>query len=317
MDLANSDHKIPVTIAGLKKKENAEYDNDMSSDEEILSQALPTANFTEYDETMPPLNGMEYLRRVQLEAKTLPKVVVSDIKGERYNSNQNIFAITNSPRKPYNSYAKIPKISSLTLSSRAWQKEELEQFLRLRSSLIDMRTRSHSMLDTSPNDRSQDTSSNSHNWRSLFSSTKPTTDLVLFLQQKDVICGLETATNLLADIKNFTFTHDLGRWIYILLTSLEKPLSGDVHDTLRKLVLSLMEHQHLIYQQNIERLELIRKILLSSSDNEKGEMAELVSPSNFEKPELLIYGIDLIICIVAKYFDQLDFLDVFSTSVDS
>ncbi len=58
---------------------SSEFSDDEDSDFQGQAQALPVADFEEYDPNCPPLSGPEYLRRVQLEAKLCPATVVVEI----------------------------------------------------------------------------------------------------------------------------------------------------------------------------------------------------------------------------------------------
>lgn len=67
---------------------NQEYSDDDSDYGQ--SQALPVADFDEYDPLCPPVSGPDYLRRVQLEAQKCPAVVVADIDPKRLASKQTV-----------------------------------------------------------------------------------------------------------------------------------------------------------------------------------------------------------------------------------
>lgn len=80
-------------------------------------------------------------------------------------------------------------------------------------------------------------------------------------------------------IKQFGFKHQNGLWLYSLLVCLEKPFTSEVDSMLRELS---------------REISLIRSKFISS--NEK-----LSNP--------LIISLNLIICIIGRYFNQSDMID--------
>ena len=75
-------------------------------------------------------------------------------------------------------------------------------------------------------------------------------------------------------LKTYGFSRDQGKWIYALMTCLEKPLYPSVISTLRDL------------------------------SRQCAQLRAKVSPNSGE-----MNGLNLIICLVGKYFDQADLLD--------
>lgn len=88
-----------------------------------------------------------------------------------------------------------------------------------------------------------------------------------------------TVTSVLVQLSNWfgerDFTPELGRWIYALLACLEKPLSPEAHSLIR---------------QPARRCSEVR-LLVDSKDDER------------------VPALNLLICLVTRYFDQCDLGD--------
>lgn len=54
-------------------------DSDDDIDDYKRPSVLPVANFDHYDPSKPSTSGEEYLRRVQLEARSCPEVAVANL----------------------------------------------------------------------------------------------------------------------------------------------------------------------------------------------------------------------------------------------
>lgn len=64
------------------------YSDDDDDEHHGMCTVLPVSDFTEYDPSRPPASGADYLRRVQLEAKKCPDLVVSDVDPLKFKDKQ-------------------------------------------------------------------------------------------------------------------------------------------------------------------------------------------------------------------------------------
>ncbi|KAL2789992.1 gem-associated protein 2 isoform beta [Daubentonia madagascariensis] len=98
-------------------------------------------------------------------------------------------------------------------------------------------------------------------------------------QQLDSNVTMATVTSVLEYLSNWfgerDFTPELGRWLYALLACLEKPLLPEAHSLIRQLA---------------RRCSEVR-LLVDSKDDER------------------VPALNLLICLVSRYFDQRDLAD--------
>ncbi|XP_046583958.1 gem-associated protein 2-like [Haliotis rubra] len=273
------------------------------ADNDIIPQAFTVDdNDDNFDLNIPPTTGNEYLRRVRQEARECSQVVVAPIDGKAFSSKQTV--------KYKEPSSCIPAPRGLA-PSPAWEKMQVADFAELRQKLLRFRA----MLNSGELNVKKPTlpsSNDAESWcrlcfdrlkiRSVLSSsqeegmeamvegempagvykdqpaapsqtsmqgTPPLLSIVLYMDQTTVIKVLEFHVNWL-EATGFT-THQ-GRWFYALLASLQKPLLPEACSVIRDLA---------------RLCSNLRATLVSQED-----------------PKLL--ELNLLICLVAKYFEQND-----------
>lgn len=279
----------------------------LSSDDEDIDygrqKALPVADFDYYDPNVPPSTGEEYLRRVQLEAAKCPKVVVAptprviktDVDHKEINDHLHRRSDTSS--------------HEATLSFEE-QQELVADFSQTRTRLERMRdmltddekkkARSHHPSLSNVfyykkwclgNDISEDSSDEELvDSRQVRRASKgkgqkqPPVQLrtfpvkfLLSLDQQEVLSLLDMQIKWINDYGLDPNTN--GQWVHSLLCALQKPLCSDAYSVLREVCRCLKRYrsQH------------------DQSDDDEEDSARQRS-------------IDLIICIIGRYFDQKDLL---------
>ncbi|XP_055411960.1 gem-associated protein 2 isoform X1 [Bubalus kerabau] len=288
--------------------------------EELMPRLLPVepCDLTEsFDPSVPPRTPQEYLRRVQIEAAQCPDVVVAQIDPKKLKRKQSV-NISLSGCQP------APEGYSPTLQ---WQQQQVAQFSAVRQSVN--RHRSHwksQQLDSnvtmvvhrfqgvllamlrSPWDLGSLTSDQTHascsprsedeeGWKKFClgerlyaegaigpaASESPGIDYVQigFPPLLSIVSRMNqaTVTSVLEYLNNWfgerDFTPELGRWLYALLACLEKPLLPEAHSLIRQLA---------------RRCSEVR-LLVDSKDDER------------------VPALNLLICLVSRYFDQRDLAD--------
>ncbi|XP_020772241.1 gem-associated protein 2 [Odocoileus virginianus] len=259
-----------------------------SAVEELMPRLLPVepCDLTEsFDPSVPPSTPQEYLRRVQIEAAQCPDVVVAQIDPKKLKRKQSV-NISLSGCQP------APEGFSPTLQ---WQQQQVAQFSTVRQSMN--RHRSHwksQQLDsnvTMPKFRDEE------GWKKFClgerlcaegavgpaASESPGIDYVQigFPPLLSIVSRMNqsTVTSVLEYLNNWfgerDFTPELGRWLYALLACLEKPLLPEAHSLIRQLA---------------RRCSEVR-LLVDSKDDER------------------VPALNLLICLVSRYFDQRDLAD--------
>ncbi|NXJ09549.1 GEMI2 protein, partial [Odontophorus gujanensis] len=258
-----------------------------SAVEELMPRLLPVGDCDlpdDFDPTVPPRTPQEYLRRVQIEAARCPDVVVAQIDPKKLRKKQTV-NIAISGCQP------APEGYSPTLE---WQQQQVANFSSVRQSLN--KHRNHW--------RSQDLDSNvnmpkledEEGWKKFCLGERvyseidaepddenlgidyikvgfpPLLSIVSRMNQATVTSVLEYLISWFAEKK---FTPELGRWFYALLACLEKPLLPEAHSLIRQLARQCSE---------VRVLE----------DN---------------KSEEQVSALNLLICLVSRYFDQRDLAD--------
>ncbi|CAG2174313.1 unnamed protein product [Oppiella nova] len=297
-----------------------EYHEEEASDDDygdqldrILVPKLPVANFDHYDPSRPPVTGEEYLRRVQLEAQKCPEVVVANLDVNQFTPNQTLI-IENS-----NGFIRAKPESTPSVD---WQRAQVSEFSHVRTSLARMRAhrppgtavdpiadrppvrhrsmswwrdycigkRSDHSSDSdsdrgggggdedesdlsTPTDTPHNSSALKREKRAKRESNLPLMSTICALTQDEVIVLLSFYAKW---CQQYRFTEHFGLWIYALLVALEKPLPAEVYSTLRDLSRVCSECRHKI-----------------GSDCDSN----------------VLISLNLIICIIGRYFDQNDMCD--------
>lgn len=262
----------------------------MKSDvEDLMPRLLPVElehNSEELDLNGPPRNPQEYLRQVQLEASMCPDVVVAQIDPKKLTHKQTVNASVQNCRA-------APKGFSPSLS---WQQKQVSNFSEVRQSIS--RNRKHWVSQTLDDNVLMPKVTDEEGWRlfclgnrvcSCTSSNKdaepspeldynqvgfpPFLSIVSRLNQSTVLVVLEI---LITWFEGEDFVPQLGCWLYALLACLEKPLIPEAHSSIRQLA---------------RRCAQLRSTL-ESQDDEK------------------LPALNLLICLVARYFEQSDLADL-------
>ncbi|KAK2148589.1 hypothetical protein LSH36_491g05046 [Paralvinella palmiformis] len=179
-------------------------DSDMS---ELMNKAFPIEiNDTEFDLDVPPTSGMEYLRRVQLEAKKCPAIVVADIDASLYREQQTFKISWSSGLHPAPSgYAPRIKCQRQTVavfsSARQPDKKDVDGWCHL----------CFGNLHPLPR--------------------KPTSESETVNEDNGTSVNSDGTPPLLSILTSM----DQGQWFYALLMCLEKPLDPEVCALLRNL----------------------------------------------------------------------------------
>ncbi|XP_059209544.1 gem-associated protein 2 [Centropristis striata] len=258
----------------------------MKSDvEELMPRQLPVeygASAEELDLNGPPRNPREYLRQVQLEASLCPEVVVAQIDPKKLKKKQTIHA----------SVAGCHAAPVGFCPSLSWQQHQVSNFSDVRQSITKNRIHwsSHTLDDNVQMPKLTD----EEGWKRFCLGEKvylghtdaepepaldyskvgfpPFLSIVSRLNQSTVLMVLET---LICWFEEHDFVPQLGRWLYGLLACLEKPLLPEAHSSIRQLA---------------RRSAQLRSTLESQEDEK-------------------LPALNLLICLVARYFEQNDLAD--------
>ncbi|XP_068436603.1 gem-associated protein 2 [Clinocottus analis] len=262
----------------------------MKSDvEELMPRLLPVdfgAGAEDLDLNGPPRNPREYLRQVQLEASLCPEVVVAQIDPKKLKKKQTINA----------SVAGCHAAPEGFSPSLGWQQHQVGTFSDVRQSIT--KNRSHWSGHTLDDNVLMPNLTDEEGWKRFClgeticldtaschtdAETKPTLDyskvgfppfltIVSRLNQSTVLMVLEI---LVCWFEEHAFVPQLGRWLYALLACLEKPLLPEAHSCIRQLARRSAQLRSMVESQEDETLPVL----------------------------------NLLICLVARYFEQNDLAD--------
>uniref|UniRef100_A0A8C6EKU7 Gem-associated protein 2 n=1 Tax=Microcebus murinus TaxID=30608 RepID=A0A8C6EKU7_MICMU len=239
-----------------------------SAVEELMPRLLPVepCDLTEaFDPSVPPRTPQEYLRRVQIEAAQCPDVVVAQIDPKKLKRKQSV-NISLSGCQP------APEGYSPTLQ---WQQQQVAQFSTVRQSVN--KHRSHWKSQQLDSNVTMPKSEDEEGWKKFCLGERlcaegaigPATN-----ESPGIDYVQATVTSVLEYLSNWfgerDFTPELGRWLYALLACLEKPLLPEAHSLIRQLA---------------RRCSEVR-LLVDSKDDER------------------VPALNLLICLVSRYFDQ-------------
>ncbi|XP_008692101.1 gem-associated protein 2 isoform X4 [Ursus maritimus] len=259
-----------------------------SAVEELMPRLLPVepCDLTEsFDPSVPPRTPQEYLRRVQIEAAQCPDVVVAQIDPKKLKRKQSV-NVSLSGCQP------APEGYSPTLQ---WQQQQVAQFSSVRQSVI--RHRNHWKSQQLDSNVTMPKSEDEEGWKKFCLGERlcaegavgpatnegpgidyvqigfpPLLSIVSRMNQATVTSVLEYLSNWFGERD---FTPELGRWLYALLACLEKPLLPEAHSLIRQLA---------------RRCSEVR-LLVDNKDDER------------------VPALNLLICLVSRYFDQRDLAD--------
>lgn len=234
----------------------------------------------------PPRNPQEYLRQVQLEALMCPDVVVAQIDPKKLSKKQSVNVSMPACHA-------APKGFSPSLS---WQQKQVSNFSDVRQSIT--KNRKLWSSQTLDDNVRMPKVTDEEGWRRFCLGEKiclgtpschtdadpapqldysqvgfpPFLSIVSRLTQSTVLTVLEILINW---FEERDFVPQLGRWLYALLAYLEKPLIPEAHSSIRQLA---------------RRCAQLRSTLDSQDD-------------------VKLPALNLLICLVARYFEQSDLAD--------
>ncbi|KAM9842144.1 gem-associated protein 2 [Aulostomus maculatus] len=262
----------------------------MKSDvEDLMPRLLPVETGTraeDLDLDGPPRNPQEYLRQVQLEAALCPEVVVAHIDPKKLKKQQTVNV----------SMAGCPAAPLGFSPSLSWQRQQVCNFSDVRQSIA--KNRQHWSSHTLDDNVLMPKLTDEDGWKRfclgeqvyLGSSScnsgaepepaldykkvgfPPFLSIVSRLSQSTVLTVLEI---LISWFEEQDFAPQLGRWLYSLLACLEKPLLPEAHSCIRQLA---------------RRCAQLRSTLETQEDEK-------------------LPALNLLICLVARYFEQNDLAD--------
>lgn len=240
----------------------------------------------EMDLSVTPRNPQEYLRQVQLEASMCPEVVVAQIDPKKFKKKQTVNA----------SVAHCPAAPVGFSPSLNWQQLQVSNFSEVRQSIT--KNRRHWSSQNLDDNVQMPKLTDEEGWKRFCLGEKvyldssvchtdadaepaldynklgfpPFLSIVSRLNQSTVLMVLDI---LISWFEEQEFTPQLGRWLYALLACLEKPLLPEAHSSIRQLA---------------RRCAFLRSMLTSEEDER-------------------LPALNLLICLVARYFEQNDLAD--------
>ncbi|XP_075007720.1 gem-associated protein 2 isoform X2 [Calonectris borealis] len=262
--------------------------------EELMPRLLPVGDCDlaeDFDPTVPPRTPQEYLKRVQIEAARCPDVVVAQIDPKKLRKKQTV---------NISCFLRFPDVSlllkdTLQLSSGSSSKWPISQpFVRYKMSLN--KHRNHWRSQHLDSNVTMPKSEDEEGWKKFCLGERvyseidalsdnenlgidyikvgfpPLLSIVSRMNQATVTSVLEYLISWFGEKK---FTPELGRWLYALLACLEKPLLPEAHSLIRQLARRCSEVRVLEENKNEEQIS----------------------------------ALNLIICLVSRYFDQRDLAD--------
>ncbi|XP_037550470.1 gem-associated protein 2 [Nematolebias whitei] len=263
----------------------------MKSDvEELMPRLLPVESGAAAREALDfggtPRNPQEYLRQVQLEASLCPEVVVAQIDPKKLKKKQTVNA----------SVAGCHAAPLGFSPSLRWQQLQVSNFSDARQSIT--KNRKHWSSQTLDDNVQMPMVTDEEGWKrfclgeKIYQGTSssledkddepaldyrkigfpPFLSIVSRLNQSTVLMLLEI---LISWFEEREFVPQLGCWLYALLVCLEKPLLPEAHSSIRQLA---------------RRCAQLRSTLDSQEDEK-------------------LPALNLLICLVARYFEQTDLAD--------
>jgi len=223
-----------------------------------------------------PASGQDYLKRVIIEARKCDTVVVASIDTKKFKA-QTI---------QYSNDSGCPPAPEGCLPTKEWQHHQVAQFSELRTRMVQHIARSAKAGNiTKP--RNLPSIDKEDEWSAFCygpasdetgakedgKGTRPLVSIIISLNQYQVETLLEYNIRWLEEKE---FSQQRGQWLYALLIKLEKPLIPEVCSLLRNLA----------------------RICTTARANVKSPEDQLV-------PQL-----NLLICLVGRYFDQSDLADL-------
>uniref|UniRef100_A0A1A7XW40 Gem-associated protein 2 n=1 Tax=Iconisemion striatum TaxID=60296 RepID=A0A1A7XW40_9TELE len=252
----------------------------MKSDvEELMPRLLPleTGDGSEnLDLSGTPRNPQEYLRQVQLEASLCPEVVVAQIDPKKLKKQTvNVSGFSPSLRWQQQQVGNFSDVrQSITKNRKHWRSQTLDDNVQM-PKLTDEEGWKRFCLGENVYQGTSSSLTDADQEPALDYSKMgfpPFLSIVSRLNQSTVLLLLDV---LISWFEEREFVPQLGCWLYALLACLEKPLLPEAHSSIRQLA---------------RRCAQLRSTL-DCQENEN------------------LPALNLLICLVARYFEQSDLAD--------
>ncbi|XP_044520715.1 gem-associated protein 2 isoform X2 [Gracilinanus agilis] len=244
-----------------------------SAVEELMPRLLPVEPCDlaeDFDPSVPPRTPQEYLKRVQLEAAQCPDVVVAHIDPKKLKRKQTV-NVSLSGCQP------APEGYSPTLK---WQQQQVAQFSTIRQSVN--KHKNHWKSQHLDSNVTMPKCEDEEGWKKFCLGERLYAEMSIATttgENPGIDYVQATITSVLEYLINWfgekDFTPELGRWLYALLACLEKPLLPEAHSLIRQLARRCAEVRFLVESKEDERVP----------------------------------ALNLLICLVSRYFDQRDLAD--------
>nr|XP_020477585.1 gem-associated protein 2 isoform X2 [Monopterus albus] len=253
----------------------------MKSDvEELMPKLLPVefgANTEDLGLNRTPRNPQEYLRQVQLEASLCPEVVVAQIDPKKLKRKQTVdVPVEGCHAAPvgFSPSLRWQQQQSIAKNRKHWSSQTLDDNVLMPKLADEEGWKRFCLgeklyLGTSSCDPDEEPESALDYCKVGF---PPFLSIVSRLNQTTLLMVLEI---LISWFEEREFVPQLGRWLYALLACLEKPLLPEAHSSIRQLA---------------RRCAQFRSTLESREDEK-------------------LPALNLLICLVARYFEQSDLAD--------
>ncbi|XP_005989211.1 gem-associated protein 2 [Latimeria chalumnae] len=258
--------------------------------EELMPRLLPVEPCDvaeEFDPSVPPRTPQEYLRRVQIEAARCPDVVVAQIDPKKLSKKQTVNISLSGCQPAPEGYS----------PSLRWQQQQVASFSQVRQSIN--KHRAHWKSQSLDGNVMMPKMEDEEGWKKfclgerLYSGTTmlelssdngspgidyvkvgfpPLLSIVSRMSQATITSVLEY---LIIWFGENDFTPELGRWLYALIACLEKPLLPEAHSLIRQLARRCSE------------------VRVKVEDEE----------------DVRLSALNLLICLVSRYFGQTDLAD--------
>nr|XP_046909946.1 gem-associated protein 2-like [Dermatophagoides farinae] len=287
-------------------------DSDKLNDDDALMNLvprLPVATFDSYDPSIPPENGADYLRRVQLESQQEPSIKVAE-------------QILIRKPKCYDYHVKSIEEKEFIRSLPAFEIHEqsivpslIESFLTLRQHIDDLRTKCSDTRKLIQHTRkwwreycfSHENKSNHMGYKpeNSYHTNLPRLSLLARISQKEVCRLLYYHYEWLREDGHEKFTIERGLWLYSLLAALDSIQPDDTYCLLRQItrLCSRMRNEFQIYLYDN----------ISGKDGDDVRITVTVGHIANDNQCSVVFqklaSLNLIILLVGYYFNQKDLLD--------
>ncbi|OQR72075.1 gem-associated protein 2-like [Tropilaelaps mercedesae] len=256
--------------------------NDSDDDEDRPRAALPFDAIGEpADESQAPTTGNEYLRRVHKEAMECPQVVVASISPSKLCPVSTVVSMN------FPAPEKLPPPQGFE-PSLDWQLDQVFRFSEVRRKFALEKQQLTAQVGSKGRlIRDLDGVVSAEEWGEKIEneSSKPLVSVVASIPGAKILQLIGWH----ADLIERKFSAHQGRWLYALLVALEKPLSPEACDSIRALARAASR----------ARLAFGEHSAILAEDDNQGLTAQKENMT----------ALNLIICLVSRYFSQTDLAD--------